>query len=433
MGLFSDGPRGISPQLAEAIETMGQRLKANPADTGAALRLADALTSSGRRSEAVRLLNRIGPIVQKRGKVEEAIAIFKKAAQLDPNFELTSTTFLSYVQLQRLIEAEKEVLAAAAPVAAPPMTGSFRIPDVAAVPPPSGTFTAPDAAAVPAAPSAWSQKKETVHGYRAGIPLLRDIPPLLIDLVLERINLITLGPGDVLFREGSEGNSVFFVLEGTLDVTGRNDLGVEVLLRRAKPGESIGETSFLTSLPRGATVTARERADLLELDRNALTPIARKHRPLADALNRLYEERVLLGALARSRLFGVLSEAERRELAGRLGLVSVKAGTPLVRQGEMDKVVYIVKRGALRVTIRSGDRDVAIALLRPHEVFGELAHVRTQARTATVTAVTESELLWLPSNDLVALCARYPQLSAALDEIQLERFMKKAEALSKPG
>ena len=145
----------------------------------------------------------------------------------------------------------------------------------------------------PPEPSAWSQKREAVHGARAGIPLLRDIPPVLIDLVLQRIKLVTLAPGEVLFREGSEGNSVFFVVQGALDVTARNDLGTEVLLRTARAGESIGEASFLTALPRYATVTAREQSNLLELDHNAIMPIARKHRPLADALSRLYEERVL--------------------------------------------------------------------------------------------------------------------------------------------
>jgi len=492
MGLFSDASKGESAAVRELVESARRRLKENPADTGAILKLADALAGSGRKTEAVRILNRYGPIVQSRGRLEAAIAIYKKATQLDPDSELTSSTYLSHLQLKTILEAEKMVRAAEPPAPAPPPSGAFTRPgpdpappssgsigrpepaagpppsaslprpEVSAGPPasgsfgrppvapppsgsfespaapmgpppsgsfgrqpipmgppPSGSFTQPEPA--PPGPSAWSQKKDAVHAATPGIPLLRDIPPLLIDLVLQRINLVTLAPGEVLFREGSEGSSVFFVVQGTLAVTARHDLGTEVLLRTARDGEVLGESSFLTGIPRYATVTAREQSNLLELDHNALVPIARKHRALADALHRLYEERVLAAALVRSRVLGVLPEAERRQLTGRLGTLAVQAGTPVVRQDFPADCAYIVKRGAFRVSFRAGDREVAVALLRPHEVFGDLAVPRGQPQAESVTAVTESELLYLSAEDLAALRARNPQLTTALDALRLER------------
>ncbi len=445
MGLFSDGPLGESAAVREVVEAARKRLKDNPADTGAVLKLADALAGSGRKTEAVRILNRYGPIVQSRGRLEEAIAIFKKATQLDPDSSLTSSTYLSHIQLQKILEAEKAVraatTAAAAPAAIPPPSGSFTrpgpdpppasgsfpLPTPAAGPPPSGSFELPEPE--PPGPSAWSQKKEAVHAATPGIPLLRDIPPLLIDLVLQKITLVTLAPGEVLFREGSEGNSVFFVVQGTLALTARHDLGTEVVLRIARGGEVIGETSFLTSMPRYATVTAREQSNLLELDRNALVPLARKHRALAEALNRLYEERVLAAALARSRVFGVLPESERLQLTQRLETLPVQAGTLVVREGSPAKGTYIVKRGAFRVAFRSSDREVAVALLRPHEVFGDLGEKLGQPQAESVTAVIESELLCLAAGDLAALRAGNPPLSAALDALRLDRAERCVAAL----
>ncbi len=459
MGLFSDGTKGESPELRQAIEDARRRLKESPADAGAVLKLADALVASGRRTEAVRVLNRFGPIVQSKGRLEAAIAIFKKATQLDPDSQLTSSTYLSHLQLQQILDAEKAVRAATPRPASPPPSGSFTrpgpdplppsstsfrlddvIPPAAAPvprpsgPPSSGSFPKPapfeapspgDPGAVPEpappGPSAWSQKKEAVHDAQAGIPLLRDIPPFLLDLVLPRINLVTLAPGEVLIREGAEGSSVFFVVQGTLAVTARHDLGTEVLLRTARDGEVIGEAAFLTGLPSYATVTAREPSNLLELDRNALAPIARKHRPLAEALNRLYEERVLLAALARSRVFGVLPESEHRQLTHRLETVAVAAGTLVVQEGVPAKGAWIVKRGAFRVTFRADGREVAVVLLRPHEVFGDLAEGRELPQAESVTAVTDSELLFLPAEELAAFRARSPRLSEALDALRLER------------
>lgn len=445
VALFSDGPkRADSPDLKQVVEAARKRLQENPADAAAVLRLADALAASGRKTEAVRILNRFGPIVQSKGRLEHAIAIFKKATQLDPDSDLTSSTYLSHLQLKKILEAEEAARAEAPTAVAPPPSGSFTRPGPdllprpggsfpapqAAAPPPSGSFAKPPASGPPPsgsfelpeppAPSEWSRKKEAVHAVRPGIPLLRDIPPLLIDLVLQRIRLVTLNPGDVLYREGAEGSSVFFVVQGSLDVTARNDAGAEVLLRTAADGEALSEASFLTGLPRYATVTAREPSNLLELDHNAIAPVARKHRPLADALARLYEERVLTTALARSRVFGVLPEAERRELARDLRTVTVQAGTPVVRQGEPAAEAFVVKRGAFRVTFLAGEREIAVALLRPHEVFGALDD-RAVAQAESVTAVTDSELLALAPEQLSSLRSRSGPLSAALDALRLER------------
>lgn len=455
MGLFSDAPRGVSPELRQAIEEARRRLEESPTDAAAVLRLADALVASGRRTEAVRVLNRFGPIVQSKGRLEAAIAIFKKATQLDPDSELTSSTYLSHLQLQQILDAEKAVRAATSRPASPPPSGSFTRPgpdplppsgsafELATVPPPAQPAAEPPPSAplpkaaaagapvsddssattapAPPGPSAWSQKKEAVHDAQAGIPLLRDIPPFLLDLVLQRINLVTLSPGEVLIREGAEGSSVYFVVQGTLAVTARHDLGTEVLLRTARDGEVIGEAAFLTGLPSYATVTAREPSNLLELDRNALVPIARKNRPLADALNRLYEERVLHSALVRSRVFGVLSEQELRLLARRLETTAVPAGTLVAQEGVPARGAWIVKRGAFRVTFRADGHEVAVALLRPHEVFGDLAEGRDLPQAESVTAIAESELLFLPAEDLATFRARSARLSEALDALRLER------------
>lgn len=467
MGLFSDGPRRDAPDLKQVVEAARKRLQENPADAAAVLKLADALAGSGRKTEAVRILNRFGPIVQSKGRLEQAIAIFKKATQLDPDSELTSSTYLSHLQLKKILDAEETLRAAAPPVAAPPPSGAFTRPGPDPVPPPSGAHPRPPSAGPPSSgsiaraetpaspppsgafekpaagppssgsielpeppgPSEWSRKKEAVHAVRPGIPLLRDIPPLLIDLVLQRIRLVTLEPGDVLFREGAEGSSVFFVVQGSVDVSARNDAGAEVLLRTARDGEVLSEASFLTGLPRYATATAREQSNLLELDHNALAPIARKHRPLAEALNRLYEERVLTTALARSRVFGVLPEAERKALVQRLSTLPVQAGTAVVKEGEVAPGAFVVKRGAFRVTFRSGSREVAVALLRPHEVFGELAEGAPQPQAETVTAVSESELLFLSTEELASLRARHAPLSAALGALRLERAERCVAAL----
>ncbi|MBK6405765.1 MAG: cyclic nucleotide-binding domain-containing protein [Holophagales bacterium] len=390
----------------------GDARPALPADTGAVLRLADALASGGDPREAVQVLNRAGPRLQKAGRLVEAIAVYKKVEELDPKAEITSS-FLSQIELKKLLEATAK---AQAKVQAQVLAAAPSLPGPASLP--------------PAEVAERRKKSERVHALRKEIPLLKDIPPFLFELVLEKINLRTLAQGQTLFAEGDDGSSLSFVAAGELVVSAKGDDGALVLLGLLGPGDVAGEISFLSGVPRTATVSARTRVDLLELDRNALTPLVKKHRHVADALSRLYAERVLDGVLARSRLFGHLPRTDRDALARRLKPVAAKPGEVLIREGASDAGLYLVRRGAVRVTVKRGARDVALALLTPHDFFGDLATVRSRPRTASVTAVTDTELLWLAGADLLALLAQRPGLTAVLEEIQLERFVRNAETLA---
>ena len=335
MGLFSDGPKGESPAIRELVESARRRLKENPADAGAVLKLADALAGTGRKTEAVRILNRYGPIVQSRGRLEAAIAIYKKASQLDPDSSLTSSTYLSHLQLQKILDPRRRSVRqrlqlprrphpAPSPARGPtllPRARPSRWRSLSRARPPAEHFrvlrvrrdrrraarsserrpTPLPLRAAPSrcpsrlrVPSSWGQKKEAVHGATIGIPLLRDIPPLLIDLVLQRINLITLAPGEVLFREGSEGNSVFFVVQGTLAVTARHDLGTEVVLRIARDGD-VHRRGVLPH--RAAPLRDRDGPRAVQPPR-ARPQRARAHRPQAPPARRRAEP-ALRGAHSR--------------------------------------------------------------------------------------------------------------------------------------
>ncbi len=406
MTLF-EGRTSGEARLKETVEECRRRLRDDPGDAAAVLRLADALASGGDSREAVQVLNRAGPRLQKAGKLVEAIAVYKKVEELDPKAEVTSS-FLSQIELKKILDATSKAQAKAETPGA----------DGSAAPP-------------PAEMAERRRKSEKVHALRKEIPLLKDIPPFLFELVLEKIHLRTLATGERLFAEGDEGSSLSFVAAGELVVSAKGDDGAPVLLGLLGPGDVAGEISFLSGVPRTATVQARTRVDLLELDRNALTPLVKKHRHVADALSRLFAERVLDGVLARSRLFGHLPRSDRDALARRLKPVAAKPGEVVIREGASDAGLYLVRRGAVRVTVRRGTREVALALLTPHEFFGDLATVRSRPRTASVAAVTDTELLWLAGPDLLALLAQRPELAAVLEEIQLERFGRNAETLSR--
>jgi CRP/FNR family cyclic AMP-dependent transcriptional regulator len=77
-----------------------------------------------------------------------------------------------------------------------------------------------------------------------------------------------LNPGEVLIQEGKPAASVFLVLEGVLSVVARAAGNQEVA--RLRPGEIVGEMSFVDSRPPSATVQAIEPSSVLAIPRRGL-------------------------------------------------------------------------------------------------------------------------------------------------------------------
>jgi len=85
--------------------------------------------------------------------------------------------------------------------------------------------------------------------------------------------------------------------------------------------------------------------------------------------------------------------------------VPVKAGEPVVSQGDPADRFYIIESGTFQVTQAAPSRGEPVALrtLGPDEVFGELGLLNRTPRTATVTAETDGLLLALERDDFLAL------------------------------
>ena len=91
------------------------------------------------------------------------------------------------------------------------------------------------------------------------------IKDLAIDEMLTKLgdaNVVTLKPGDVLFREGDEAHAMYILKQGTLRV-----LSGSTILETVRDGGIIGEMAIIEEhMPRSATVIAGTYCELLEID-----------------------------------------------------------------------------------------------------------------------------------------------------------------------
>ena len=91
-------------------------------------------------------------------------------------------------------------------------------------------------------------------------------------------------------------------------------------------------------------------------------------------------------------------------------------GDVIVKQGDEVDAFYLLTLGRARVVKETErHRELALATLRPGDMFGETALLSGGTRTATVRCSTAVEVLRFDRDDFLTLLARYPELRRALE------------------
>ncbi len=117
-------------------------------------------------------------------------------------------------------------------------------------------------------------------------------------------------------------------------------------------------------------------------------------------------------------LFAPLSPATLETLAHQLTPVSVPAGHRILLEGEASDRFYVIASGIVEVS--QDDR-----LLRTEsagDFFGEIGLLRDVPRTATVTAVTDTELFALERHDFLAAVTGVGEARQAAEEVVSRRL-----------
>jgi uncharacterized membrane protein len=104
--------------------------------------------------------------------------------------------------------------------------------------------------------------------FLSTIPIFEKLSPADHDVLVTLWQKRLLSRGQVLFRHGEIGNSMFVIEKGVIEITvplenQKKDARVSVL----HEGEFLGELSLIDGLPRTATATAVEECELLEMKR----------------------------------------------------------------------------------------------------------------------------------------------------------------------
>jgi len=130
-------------------------------------------------------------------------------------------------------------------------------------------------------------------------------------------------------------------------------------------------------------------------------------------------------------LLSTLSEAAFRRVLGTLLLRRLPVGAHVIKEGEPGNSFFFVAGGELTVFATDGlGRQTQLAKLGENAVFGEMALLSAQPRTATVGCLTEVDLLEVGRQSLAALADELPVVAEALHGFTRERLLGNLMATS---
>ncbi|WP_373048476.1 cyclic nucleotide-binding domain-containing protein [Vulgatibacter sp.] len=144
----------------------------------------------------------------------------------------------------------------------------------------------------------------------------------------------------------------------------------------------------------------------------------------------LDREATLPPALPEIPLFADLAPAAFRKLIDRSRHQRLAPGEIAVRQGERGDAFYVVVDGSLEVVREMGAQHVRLAVLEDGAFFGEMALLTASARTASVVALRESEVLQFTSADLRQLVRDHTSVATALRRFYRQRLLANVLATS---
>jgi hypothetical protein len=314
-----------------ALSLLRMEFDAGRRDTRLRLQLADVMVMAGRGKEAVPILLGLADEFALDGFAAKAISVLKKVQKVVPGRSDVDARLAALIKdkhrpavvtgAREPREAGREAQELAHggdEIGFEQITGALReIPaeEAGAAPEQTAAAAQPEAlgdelvaliedvlvqsaAPTPAAAGGASARRPTVAA--AASPLFDDFNEEELLAVIKGLELRQYEPGDLIVVAGDPGDSLFVVASGTAKAfvaAGQS----RRLAREMAEGDFFGEISILSGGARTATVTAKTRCELLELNRAALDEICARQPHVRDVMQEFADRRLASDIRARDR------------------------------------------------------------------------------------------------------------------------------------
>jgi CRP-like cAMP-binding protein len=135
--------------------------------------------------------------------------------------------------------------------------------------------------------------------------------------------------------------------------------------------------------------------------------------------------------IARVPLFSPLKDADLEWIAKLTQAHTFQSGDVIVREGDKDRRLFVMMSGEVEVVKGLGSKNEwRMRTLGPHSYFGEMALIDESARSASVIAKMETEVLALDHRNLRQAIEKNPAIAFELLQKLSRRIRELEEAVT---
>lgn len=258
-----------------------------------------------------------------------------------------------------------------------------------------------------------------LDSLRALVPLnaLRDEN---LQKLAGRSRIEDIAAGQTLFTYGEQDKWAFYVLQGAVALQAPGKTAAPAT--EVVGGSPSARHALAPQQPRQVTATATTPVQFVRVDSQLLDVFLTWEQQVAGLEVTEYTpagdgDNEWLIRLLQTKAFLRLPETHIAALLQALTPHPARAGEVIIEQGANGDFFYIVQSGSVRVTRRANAQAAAVTLadLTAGDSFGEEALLSDQPRNASVTALTDAQLLRLAQADFVRLLKEplLPQVTRA--------------------
>jgi len=224
----------------------------------------------------------------------------------------------------------------------------------------------------------------------------------------------SVAPGTRLCQQHQRDDSVFILVVGAVEASAGED-NTRTHIANIKQGELFGEIAALFGMPRICDITVTRPSVILEIPSSVLRSIIEARNELHDAVIQRYRHRITETALRAVPMFRYLPDASLQQLVESATLVGIPLGSILIEEGETGDAFYVVIHGNLRVSHDVDGRHLNIALLQSGDFFGEWSLLTGAPRAATVSALSQAELVEIDRTAFLKIMQLHPEIRDRID------------------
>jgi CRP-like cAMP-binding protein len=124
------------------------------------------------------------------------------------------------------------------------------------------------------------------------VEFLKGLPDEELRVLLPTIAVRQFGAGEMLVRQGDQGDTLYIIRTGVVDVIGHTPDGNSRLLNKLATTDYFGEATLMTGEPRTADIRAATDVEVIEMDREGLRRLFKEHPEAATQISEIVAARM---------------------------------------------------------------------------------------------------------------------------------------------